>query len=740
MFWVDEVVDKILETYPDQDEFVVRDEKTLSGPVHVGSLRGVVIHGIIAQVLNERGKKGRFVFEFNDFDPMDGMPSELEGKGFDEHMGKPLYTVPSPDGKAENFAEYYGQTFLGVIKEIGFDPEIPHAKDAYKSGKMNKWIEIGLTKNNKIREIYKKISGSEKPEHWSPVSMVCEKCGKIGSTDVIAFDGEKVKYVCTKDKVTWAIGCGHEGEVSPFDGNAKLTWKVEWPAKWDVYNVSVEGSGKDHNAAGGSHDVGEAICKEVSKTHIPFNVPYEFFLIGGKKMSASKGLGQSARDIANLIPPEILRYLMLSKKPNQAIEFDPEGDTIPRLFDLHDEAAKWYFEKGERDTMQTDLARSFELSQTSSEKPKERFLPRFSQLVFIIQIPRLDVYEEVAKMKGSELTEEDKEEVDLRVKYATKWLETFAPERYRYHLQETLPESANNLTDIQQRFFGILAEKLEKLEMWEGEAIHGTVHEIVKSDDEFGPKVCFPALYTLFLGKEYGPQVGWFLSALEKEFVINRLKEGISVETSHGASQKETLQEDGKIEAGITYEQAKKLLDEHIKDPIIKMHCRESEVVLRALAKHFGEDEELWGIAGLLHDIDFDKTKDDVKDHGVMCRQILKNAGVTDELIEVIASHTYGMEEIPEYKDKNRSTRFQHALAAGETITGLIYAYGLMRPDKSLANAEVKSIKKKFKDKSFAAKVNREVVKECELIGLEVGEFLELSLNAMKGIANEIGL
>ena len=194
------------------------------------------------------------------------------------------------------------------------------------------------------------------------------------------------------------------------------------------------------------------------------------------------------------------------------------------------------------------------------------------------------------------------------------------------------------------------------------------------------------------------------------------------------------------MEAGITYEQAKALLDEHIKDPIIKMHSIESEAVLRGLARHFGEDEELWGIAGLLHDIDFDKTKDDVKDHGVLCRQILKDAGVSDELIEVIASHTYGMEEIPEYKEKSRSTTFEHCLAAGETVTGLIYAYGLMRPDKKLANAEGKSIKKKFKDKSFAAKVNRDVIRECEQCGLELGEFLQIALDAMKEIADEIGL
>ncbi|MBN2096084.1 HDIG domain-containing protein [Candidatus Peregrinibacteria bacterium] len=172
---------------------------------------------------------------------------------------------------------------------------------------------------------------------------------------------------------------------------------------------------------------------------------------------------------------------------------------------------------------------------------------------------------------------------------------------------------------------------------------------------------------------------------------------------------------------------------------MIRNHCRESEVVLRALAKRLGDDEELWGIAGLLHDIDFDETKNDVSQHCVRCVDILKEAGVSDELIKVIISHAYGT-ECGDYRDKERTTKFQHALAAGETVTGLIYAYGLMRPDKKLANAEAKSIRKKFKDKSFAAKVSRDVIRECEKLGLELEEFLEIALGAMKGIADEIRL
>ena len=193
------------------------------------------------------------------------------------------------------------------------------------------------------------------------------------------------------------------------------------------------------------------------------------------------------------------------------------------------------------------------------------------------------------------------------------------------------------------------------------------------------------------------------------------------------------------MQAGITYDQAKVLFDKCVKNPIMRHHCRASEVVMRALAKRLGEDEELWGIAGLLHDIDYELCKDDLSKHGVLCQEILKKAGVSDALIDVIVSHVYGS-DCGLYEDRIRMTEFEHALAAGETVTGLIYAYGLMRPDKKLEGASVKSLKKKFKDKSFAAKVDRNVIRECQKLGLELNEFLEIALNAMKEIADEIGL
>jgi len=185
-------------------------------------------------------------------------------------------------------------------------------------------------------------------------------------------------------------------------------------------------------------------------------------------------------------------------------------------------------------------------------------------------------------------------------------------------------------------------------------------------------------------------------------------------------------------------ETARNLLAQHMKDPANLNHSRESEAIMRALAKKLGEDSDYWGNLGLLHDVDWEYGE---ASHCKKCRDILSEAGFDNEFIETIISHGYGFEACgPELAAKKRITKLQHLLAAAETITGLIYASALVRPDKKLESVEVGSIKKKMKDKSFAAKVNREVIKECEEAGIPLAEFIDLSLQAMKEIAGEIGI
>lgn len=168
-------------------------------------------------------------------------------------------------------------------------------------------------------------------------------------------------------------------------------------------------------------------------------------------------------------------------------------------------------------------------------------------------------------------------------------------------------------------------------------------------------------------------------------------------------------------------------------------HYLESEAIMKAVARKLGEDEEYYGMLGLLHDIDWALTRDNWKEHCLKAVEMLKELGFDDKFIEIIQSHGYGYEEIPSLKDKQRTTKIEHALIASETLTGLIYAYALMR-GKKITDMDVSGLKKRFKDKKFAANCRRELMLEIEQIGISLDEFFSLAIEAMKSIKRDIGL
>ena len=185
---------------------------------------------------------------------------------------------------------------------------------------------------------------------------------------------------------------------------------------------------------------------------------------------------------------------------------------------------------------------------------------------------------------------------------------------------------------------------------------------------------------------------------------------------------------------GITREEALSLLEEHIKNPNLIKHCLATESVMIALAEKLGEDRELWGLAGLLHDLDVEIVDSDLSKHTLETEKILREKGVHEDIIRAIKLHN------EKAHGEKRSELFHHALAAGETITGLIIATTLVYPDKKIHSVKPKSIKKRMKEKAFAAGVNRDYIMECEKLGMDISEFSQICLNAMQGIADELGL
>jgi putative nucleotidyltransferase with HDIG domain len=162
-------------------------------------------------------------------------------------------------------------------------------------------------------------------------------------------------------------------------------------------------------------------------------------------------------------------------------------------------------------------------------------------------------------------------------------------------------------------------------------------------------------------------------------------------------------------------------------------HMLATEAVMRALARRLGQDEEEWGIAGLLHDIDVELTGGDMSSHSKLGADLARELGASEAVAHAILCHN-------ERHGVSRETMLDKALFCADPLTGLIVAAALIRPDKRLSGLEASSVKKRFKEKGFAAGASREQIALCREIGLELDEFIELGLEAMKGIALELGL
>ncbi len=184
----------------------------------------------------------------------------------------------------------------------------------------------------------------------------------------------------------------------------------------------------------------------------------------------------------------------------------------------------------------------------------------------------------------------------------------------------------------------------------------------------------------------------------------------------------------------IAREEALKLLHEYMQSTNLRRHCYAVEAVMRALAKHFGEDEDLWGITGLIHDLDYEKYP---KEHPNFSIKIFEEKKYPKELIQAVKAHAWGYKEgLPQPQSK-----FEWSLYCCDELTGFIVAVTLTRPDKKLSSVKLESIKKKWKEKSFAKGVERDQIELCkEKLDIPLDEFIQIALSAMQDIHEELGL
>ncbi|GAB4152485.1 MAG: HDIG domain-containing protein [Planctomycetota bacterium] len=179
--------------------------------------------------------------------------------------------------------------------------------------------------------------------------------------------------------------------------------------------------------------------------------------------------------------------------------------------------------------------------------------------------------------------------------------------------------------------------------------------------------------------------------------------------------------------------EALELLYSHVKEKANRQHALESEAVMRAMAERLGQNADDWGLCGLLHDLDWEACASEPEKHGLMTVEILKNTDLSPEIIEAIPHHNHSCNG-----SGKPVSLMAKALMPCETVTGLIIACVLVRPDKDIAAIPVSSIRKKFKDKAFARNCSRTAIAMCEDLGVPLEEFLAMSRDAIAAISHEL--
>lgn len=512
MFWSDHLVQGI------EGPQTINDSKTPSGHAHVGALRGPLIHDAIFRTLKARGVTARYLFGSDDYDPVDEIPYG-EREHFEKYLGVPLCNVPAPPGSsATDMADHYISEFWGVFRELGIDAELYRMRDIYRSGRFNEAIDVILRHADLVRQIYKKVSGANRPSNWHPFQVICENCGRIGTTEVTSYDGKEVTYECRRDLVKWAVGCGYRGKISPFNGNGKLPWKLEWAAKWRTFPVTIEGAGQDHSTKGGSRDVAMACLEAIFGQKPPMNCPYEFFLVGGAKMSSSRGVGVSARGMADFLPPEVLRFLMVRTRPSHHVDFDSSEVRIVKLFNEFDRYHHRYFHDPK---ITLDEKRVYEVSRVAEEP--EYWTADFQLVTALIQLPHIDVVTELERRKGSPFTDRDLRHLQIRIRAAEYWVRNFARDDEKTRLQEVLPSRAYELSATQRGFLHAFAE-IASSSAWNADDIQASIFSAARLTPIDQPSA-FKALYRTLLDRDSGPKAGNLLSFLDRVFVIRRCRE-----------------------------------------------------------------------------------------------------------------------------------------------------------------------------------------------------------------------
>ena len=516
MHWADVIAEELLQ---DGEKHVLATGITPSGPIHIGNMREVLTTDAVYRALVKRDADVEYIYIADDYDHLRKRYPYLP-KSFEEHVGKPISDIPCPCGEHKSYADHYLSDFLKSLEEIGIHPRVYRAKEMYSQGMYAEYIQTALEHTEEIRNIIETISKRTLPKKWIPFNVQCGQCGRITTTEPILYEYPFVEYTCS---------CGYSGSVDIRKGGVgKLPWRVDWPARWKMLHVTFEPFGKDHATTGGARQTGEKIVETIFNYPAPKYVVYEFILLKGRgAMHSSKGTGLSASEMLRMIPPEVLRFLIMKNQPNKHIAFDP-GFGLLNLVDEYDQFERVYFGKEEKIKGMKDLDSIYEFSQPY-EIPLQ--LPEqvpYRHLVTLVQIAEtwddlLEILHRTHQIPES-LKKDDEKRLKQRREHVLYWLKHFAPSAVTFKVKKQLPSLT--LNSDQKVLLHAFIEKSDDIS-WDAESIHNLIYQVAE-ERNIPAATAFAIMYQVILGQKKGPRIGYFLSNLDKSFVLKRFQEAIT--------------------------------------------------------------------------------------------------------------------------------------------------------------------------------------------------------------------
>jgi lysyl-tRNA synthetase class 1 len=533
--WAAKIADKVESYWSDERKpiLVCSGGLSVSGLQHIGRLRGeIILVEAVRRILEDRGWETRHILVLYTQDSWKGKDAQL--KAFSSidasrYTGWRLVDVPDPYGCCDNWVEHYWMDFGPYIRDFSEDVEVYTTTNLYKLDSMKKIVGEIVAKSRAVVEVLNRFRGRNPfPESWIPFEPLCENCRRIDSSEPIHVDlkSYKISYRCRF--------CGYEGISSMEDG--KLYWRLEWPAIWKTLDVGFEPYGKDHATPGGSRDS----CVEIAKTILlfkpPFGVPYEWvgYSVKGRDlgdMGSSDFIGFTPREWLKVAEPEVLRFFFIVNEPMKRVILSL--DQIYRYVDLYDRAERIFFGVESLDNKEELqlLKESYLLSTRFNPPPRLPFqLPYLHAALLIQVLPKENIVEAAIKRLKStgiltgELESWEMDRLKARLIYAKNWLELYAPEEFRVRMLEYPPENIIKSLGDEERY--LLKELLSILSncIWDEEHIKEAMKSYTSKLSRRNQEIMFKSLYLILFGKPYGPRIASFLSLMDRDIILSRIR------------------------------------------------------------------------------------------------------------------------------------------------------------------------------------------------------------------------